>query len=142
MLVKELMTKNVISVSTEMSLKEVAKIFIEKRISGIPVLTEIGHIAGIITLSDMLNMLNRIYKWKELEKGDSQPKLSEMSEQEKENAKVKDVMTNNVFALEEDDTMDDVMRIMFENKAHTLPVIKDGKIIGILGKRDLIAACF
>lgn len=142
MTVKELMTRDVITVSPDASLKDVAKIFIEKRISGVPVITEGGQVVGIITLTDMLNILSCIYEWKELERGDAQPKLSEMSEQEKKKAKVKDVMTNNVFVLEENDSIDDVMRMMFENKVHSLPVTREGKIVGIVGKRDLVLACF
>lgn len=142
MTVKELMTKDVITVSPDASLKDVAKIFTEERISGVPVITEGGQVVGIITLTDMLNILSCIYEWKELERGDTQPKLSEMSEQEKKKAKVKDVMTNNVFVLGENDSIDDVMRMMFENKVHSLPVTREGKIVGIVGKRDLVSACF
>ncbi|MFH1768142.1 MAG: CBS domain-containing protein [Candidatus Omnitrophota bacterium] len=142
MLVKELMTKNVITVSPEASLKDVGKILKEKKISGVPVVNDAGRVVGVITITDLLRILGRIYQWREMEKGKEEMNLSEMYEQEKEKAKVKDVMTKDVVSLSEEDTLDDVMRMMFENKVHTIPVMKDNQLIGVIGKRDLLYACF
>jgi len=55
---------------------------------------------------------------------------------------VKEIMTKDVFTISEDKTIDDVMRIMFGKVVHTIPVTKDGKLVGIIGKRDLVSACF
>jgi len=142
MFVKEIMTKEVITVSPDASLKEVGEILKEKRISGIPVVDENGNVVGIVTLTDLLRILDQIYKWKEMEKRVAGLKLSEMREEEKSKAKVRDIMTKDVFTISEDGTIDDVMRMMFGKGIHTIPVIKDGKLVGIMGKRDLIDACF
>ena len=61
---------------------------------------------------------------------------------EKQSAKVKDFMTEEVVTLTEDDTIDQVRRKMFVNQVHTLPVVRDGRLIGVIGKRDLVRACF
>ena len=61
---------------------------------------------------------------------------------EKLKAKVSDIMSRNVSVLTEDNTLDDVMKLMYEKNIHTLPVVKDGKIIGIVGRRDLAYNCF
>lgn len=142
MFVKEIMTKEVITVSPDASLKEIGEILKEKRISGIPVVDENGNVVGIVTLTDLLRILDQIYKWKEMEKRVAGLKLSEMREEEKSKAKVRDIMTKDVFTISEDGTIDDVMRMMFGKGIHTIPVIKDGKLVGIMGKRDLIDACF
>lgn len=142
MLVKEIMSKRVITVSPESSLKEVGEILKEKRISGLPVVDSGGSIVGIITLTDMLNILNRLYKWKELDKAESGLKLSNLFEKEKRGAKVRDFMTKNVFVLSENDTIEEVMELMFNKSVHTLPVADKGKIVGVVGRRDLIRACF
>jgi predicted transcriptional regulator len=142
MLVKELMTKHVYTVTPDTSLKEVGKMLKEKKISGVPVINDDGVLVGIVTLTDMLRILSRIYEWKQMEKEESQRDLSVMFEDEKSNAKVKDIMTKDIVTLSEDDTIDDIMKLMFENKIHTIPVTKDNKLIGIIGKRDLIYTCF
>ena len=142
MVVKEIMSREVITVSPENSLKEVGEILKEKRVSGLPVVDAKGNILGVITLTDMLRILDRVYKWKELEKVESGLTLSNLFEKEKKDAKVKDYMTKNVLALNENDSVEEVMKLMFTNNIHTIPVADSGKLIGIVGKRDLISACF
>ena len=142
MLVKDIMTKNVYTVLPQDSLKKASDILKEKKISGIPVVDENGVVVGIITITDLLKILGQIYEWKELEKKESEVDLSHTYEEQKEKGKVEDIMTKEVVTLEEDDTIDDVMSLMFERKIHTIPIIKEGKLIGVVGKRDLIHACF
>ncbi len=142
MFVEEIMTKEVITVSPNTPLKEVGELFKEKRISGMPVVDEKGDIVGVITLTDLMKILSNIYRWKQLEKSTPDLKLSEMFEIEKSNAKVKDFMSKNVLTLAEADTMDEAARKMFVSGVHTLPVLREGKLVGIIGKRDLIHVCF
>jgi CBS domain-containing protein len=142
MLVKEIMTKNVITVSPDASLKEVGIIFKEKRISGVPVVDKNNTIVGIVTLTDMLRILDQIYIWKELEKLVPGCKLSEMEQEEKAKAKARDIMTKEVYTINEQGTIDDLMKMMFTKKIHSIPVTREGKLVGIVGKRDVIYACF
>ena len=142
MLVRELMTKDVITVTPDDTLKDVGKILKEKRISGIPVVDAERNVVGVITLTDMLRILNQIYHWKEMELFYPGVKLSEMFEDEKCKAQVRDVMTKVVSTLEEDRPVEDLMRLFFHRKVHTIPITKNGKLSGIAGKRDLVYACF
>jgi CBS domain-containing protein len=142
MFIKEIMTKDVITVSPDASLKEVGSIFKEKRISGAPVVNRDGYIVGIVTLTDLLKILGQIYRCKEVEERFTGLKLSKMHEEEKTKTKVRDIMTKDIVTISEDRTIDDVMKLMFDKGIHTFPVIKEDKLIGIVGKRDLIDACF
>ncbi|PIO04664.1 hypothetical protein COT47_08110, partial [Candidatus Woesearchaeota archaeon CG08_land_8_20_14_0_20_43_7] len=81
--------------------------------SGTPVVDENGKILGIVTLTDLLRILDQIYKLKELEKRITGLKLSEMREEEKTRSKAKDIMNKDVCVTSEDNTIDDVMRMMF-----------------------------
>lgn len=142
MFVREIMTKDVITVSPDASLKEVGEILKEKRISGIPVVNKDGNIVGIVTLTDLLKILSWIYDWKELEKRVAGLELSKMHGEEKSKAKVRDIMKKEVYSVSENETIEDVMKLMFANGVHTIPVTKEGKVVGVIGKRDLIYACF
>jgi CBS domain-containing protein len=142
MFISEIMTKDVITISPDASLKEIGLIFKEERISGIPVIDSYGNIAGIVTLTDMLKILDRIYTWKELEKRLTRLDLGNMRQEEKLKAKVRDVMTKDVFTVNVHETVDFVVRIMLTKNIHTFPVTEEGKLIGVVGKRDLIYACF
>lgn len=142
MLVEEIMTRNVITVTPETSLKEAGKIFLEKRISGIPVVDKKGILCGMVTLTDMLKVLDEIYKWGEQEKKWSGLKIAEEFAKKKANAQVGDIMSQEAFTLTGEDSLKDVMRMMFVKNVHTIPIVKNTKLIGVIGKRDLISICF
>jgi len=140
--VKEIMTTDVLTISPDTTLKEVGTILKEKRISGLPVVDTDGSLLGIVTMTDLLRVLDQIYHWREIERRVPEIKLSTMFEKEKSDAKVKNIMTKEVLALDENEPVESVMRMMFNRKVHTLPVTRDGKLVGVVGKRDLICACF
>ena len=142
MLVKEIMTKNVITVSPETSLKEVGKILKEKRISGIPVVDGVGNIVGIITVTDILIIIRQIYEWQELQRNTAGLNISEFVGTEWLNKKVNEVMRKNIYTLDENESINEVMRLMFTHQIHTIPITKDDKLVGIIGKRDLVFASF
>lgn len=142
MLIKEIMTKNVITVSPDTPLKEVGKILKEKRISGIPVVDDAGNILGIVTITDILTIIKQIYQWQELEKNTTGLNTSELVGTEWLNKKVNEVMKKNVYTLDENKSTNEVMRLMFTHQIHTIPIVKDNKLVGIIGKRDLVFSAF
>lgn len=142
MQIKDVMTKSVITVSPDASLKEVGTILKEKRISGVPVVDSDNNIVGIITVNDLLRVLEEIHQWQDIERKATGMNLSELVGKEKLNSKVKTIMSKNVYTLEETKGMGDVMRLMFSKKIHTIPVTRDNKLVGVIGKRDLVYACF
>lgn len=143
MQVKDIMTSPVITVSPDASLKEVGEIFKQKRISGVPVQEADGKIIGIVTITDMLRILGQIYELKESEKEHQDIALSKMYEEEKARAKVRNVMSKSIFVVKHTDSIEEIMRLMFKNNIHTIPVSdEEGKIIGVVGRRDIISVCF
>lgn len=142
MLLKDMMTRNVITVSPNSSLREVGQMLKEKKISGIPVIETDGSIVGIVTVTDILKILKEIYQWQEIERKTVGLSVSELLGKESLNKKVKDVMTKNVFTLDENKTVKDLMQLMFTKNAHTIPITRDGRLVGIIGKRDLVYSCF
>jgi CBS domain-containing protein len=141
-MLRDIMTTDVITISPETTLKEVGEILKRNRVSGLPVVDKDGAVVGVITLTDMLRILDQIYHWKEIERRVPEIKLSDMFEKEKAEAKVKSIMTKEVLVLDESAPIEEVMRLMFDRKVHTIPVTRNGKLIGVIGKRDLISACF
>jgi len=142
MLVKEIMTRNVITVSPDTSLKEVSKILKEKRISGVPVVDNGGNIVGIITITDILAIIRQIYEWQALERSTAGVNISELLGVEWLNKKVNEVMRKNVYTLDENKSINEVMRLMFTHQIHTIPIVNDNKLVGVVGKRDLVFFIF
>lgn len=142
MLVKDIMTTGVITVTPETSLKEVGMILKEKRISGLPVVDHEHRVVGIITLTDMLRILDQIHHWQAVEARVPQIHMSQMYEKEKTESKVKNIMTQPVFTLDENSPFEELIYLMFDKKIHTIPVTREGKLVGVVGKRDLIYSSF
>lgn len=142
MLIREIMAKNVITVSPDTSLREAGKILKEKRISGIPVVERDGRLVGVITITDILKIIKEIYQWQQIEKSSTGLKISDLIETESLNKKVSDVMTKSVFTLEAGRDVNDLMRLVFTKNIHTIPITENGSLVGVVGKHDLIGSCF
>ncbi|MFH1768550.1 MAG: CBS domain-containing protein [Candidatus Omnitrophota bacterium] len=140
MKVRDLMTKEVVTVSPEDSLGEVGAILKEKRISGVPVVDQEKKLLGIITITDLLKVLYNVYRWKDVKNNDIS--FTNFFHKQKIEAKVKEFMAKHIFTLNEDDPIDEVMRVMFDKNAHTIPVMRGDELVGVVGKRDLVRACF
>lgn len=142
MLIKDLMTRDVITVSPGTPLKEVGRLLKEKRISGIPVLDDAGKIVGIVTITDILMIIRAVYDFQENRRNATGLSVNELVGTALLNKKVSEVMKRDVCTLDEDKSLHDVMKLMFTEKIHTIPITKDGKLVGVIGKRDLVLFAF
>ncbi len=142
MLVKEIMTRDVVTVKFETTLKELVKILKEHRIKGVPVVSEDGTLVGVITMTDLLKILRDISYWDNIEKVKPGLGVKEAFTREKDEATVGKKMTRQAYTVSEDDTVDHVVDLMCKHNAHTIPVIKDNKLIGIVGATDIVYVSF
>lgn len=140
---KDIMTKDVITVTEETPVKEVARIFLEKGINGLPVISKDGEVLGVVTNNDLVDQSKRLHIPTVIslfdavvyQKSDRQFK----KELEKMTATtVKDIYTRDAITAKPEDTIEDLATIMAEKKVHTLPVVEKGKLVGIVGKMDII----
>ena len=138
MLLKEIMTKEVITVTPQTPLREVGKILKEKKISGMPVVDANNDLVGIITVTDILKILKEIYQWQQIERKTTGLKISDLVEKESLNKRVKDVMTKNVITVNIEDGLKKIHEEIAKLKFRHLPVVKDGYIIGMISNRDLV----
>ncbi len=142
---KDIMTRQVITVSPETSIEELAKILIENRISGAPVVDKEGNLIGIVTENDLINQNKRLHIPTVIRLFDAMIMLERPKKIEEEikrltATKVWDICTKQVITINEDTSLQDIATIMSEKKVHLLPVMRDNKLVGIIGKADLIKA--
>jgi CBS domain-containing protein len=139
---KDIMTKDVITVSPEATLEELGRLFIEKKISGAPVVNAAGAIVGVVTENDLISKNSRLHiptvirlfdAFIALGTGKLEAEIRKMTA-----SAVGDVCVKNVVTVTEETAIDEIATIMDEKKIHLLPVVKQGKIVGIIGKKDLI----
>ena len=142
---KDIMTKDVISVGPETSLEELSSILLKNEISGSPVLDDSGALIGIVTENDLINRNKRLHIPTVVSFLDAAIYL-ESSKQFKEDVrrlaatKVGEICSKKVVSIAEDTTVVEIATIMSEKKVHLLPVIASGKVVGVVGKRDMLKA--
>ena len=121
MLVKEIMTRNVISVRPDRPLREAAEIMADNHI-GCLVIRSDRKIEGIITDRDILVF------------------IADESHRNLDSYKVKDAMTEYVITIGPDKPVEKAVQIMTGNRIKKIPVLDDDRLVGIITMSDIIWA--
>lgn len=139
---KDIMTKDIITVKPATTIEDLARILIKHQISGTPVVDEDGNLIGIVTENDLISKNKKLHIPTILRLFDAFIPLgtSRLEEEIKRMAAftVGDICTRDVVTCDEDMSIEDVATMITEKKIHLLPVLKDRRLVGIIGKKDLI----
>lgn len=138
MKVCDLMTKDVVSVRPETSLREAASLLAERRISGMPVVNDQNEVIGVLSEADILVKAggsvsrNRLLGWL-LE--------SDVGIEEKIRAEtVAEAMSAPAVTIAPHRPVHEAAKMMVTENVNRLPVIEDGKLSGILTRADVVRA--
>ena len=140
---KDIMAKELISVTPETPVIEAAKILLEKRINGLPVLNDEGQLVGIICQSDLVAQQKRfpipsVFNLLDGLIPISSPKTLEKEMKKIAASRVAEAMSPNPVAVSPEATLEDIATLMVTKSFHTLPVVDQGKLVGIIGKEDVL----
>jgi CBS-domain-containing membrane protein len=142
--VKDIMSTNIISVKPETEIIEAAKLLLENRFNGLPVVNDAGKVVGIICQSDLIAQQKSIPIPTLFSFLDGFIPLTSLKKLENEIQKiaaitVADAMTKQPITVKADTSIETLATMMADKKLYTLPVLdNDGKIVGIVGKEDLL----
>lgn len=139
MKIKEIMTKEVKTLSPSMSVKDAIALLVKFEISGLPVVDERRYVVGMFTEKDLLRLVLPDYT----EQGGEFVYLLETDGFEKkaaefESIKVSDVMRKEVICVEEETSMVEVARLMIVKKIRRIPVLKYDRLSGIVARADIV----
>jgi CBS domain-containing protein len=138
----QIMTRDVISVSPLTSILDAANLMLRAHFSGLPVLDESGALVGIVSQSDFLRRSEvgtqrKRPVWLRFLLGSSG--LAADFEHE-HGRKVQDVMTLDPITVQEDTSLDELVRLMEKHDVHRLPVMRDKALVGIVTRSNLLQA--
>jgi len=127
MLVGNRMTPNPITITPDVSIAEAMEWMKREKLRRFPVVDKNKKLIGIVTYTDLLyaspSSATSLSMWE----------ISYLLAQ----VKVREVMTKKVITVDEDATLEDAARLMVDNKVGSLPVLRDGAIVGIITESDL-----
>lgn len=140
MRVRDVMTVDPITVTPEMSLRALAHVLSERRISGAPVVDLGGRLAGVISEADLVRMQgsHRHGRRSALEwiTGDHEPadavRLAATT--------VGGAMASPAITIRPDQSIREAAELMLERRVNRLPVVEDGRLVGIIARADLVRA--
>ncbi len=148
MQIKEIMTGDVITVSTDESVEQCARLLQEHNISGLPVLDAAGKVVGIVTEGDLIRRASRVKAPGYLEILGGliylgSPKKFVEDLQRAMSLEAGQLMTKDVVSVKPDDVVEKAATLMVEKKISRLPVIDEKeKLVGIVTRRDIMNSLY
>jgi CBS domain-containing protein len=138
----DVMTTNVITVKPDMSVREAAALLVERHISGAPVVDADGSLVGIISEGDLLRRVEigteqtRRGRWLDFfaTRADADAYVKSHAN------RVEDVMTHDVICVSEEESLSKIATIMETRGVKRVPVLRDGKVVGIVSRSNLLQA--
>jgi CBS domain-containing protein len=113
MVAKDVMTRDIITVSPSTKIKDLAMILIKNQISGAPVADKDGNILGIVSEADIVA---------------------------KRGKDAKAIMSKKVVTVRQDTSVEEIAQLMMTHAIKRVPVTDGGKIIGIVSRADIVSA--
>ncbi|MGL5716572.1 MAG: CBS domain-containing protein [Paraclostridium sp.] len=145
---KDIMTTNVKVAKQTDTIYNVAKMLIQEKIGGLPVVDENSRVVGIISETDIIKKEKYIDAPEFITFLQGVIYLDDFKKMEKDikdiaAIQVKDLMSTKVVKVYEDDTFDDIANIMIKQSINRVPVVdKDNKIKGIICRYDIIKSMY
>jgi len=113
MIAKDIMTKEIITVSPKMTVKKLALTLIKNQISGAPVAEKNGKIVGVVSEADIVAKKGR---------------------------DVKAIMSKNVLKVAADTSVEEIAQLMTTHSIKRVPVMLGDKVVGIISRADIVSA--
>lgn len=139
MLAREIMHTEVITAGPDTSLGDVAALMVRHQVEGLPVVDDGGHLVGMISATDFLRMLlpNPV-RFLDVNLYLGAGRLHQKLINEIAELRASDVMTRNTWTVAEDTPLDKVVGLMGEHDVRHVPVVDDGRVIGIIHRIDVV----
>lgn len=140
--ISELMKRDVYTVSDEATIKEVLQMLVDSKTSGLPIVNDRQQVVGFISDGDIMkfiakqnpriiDMTSFITVWYDTESFDK--KLFDLME-----LSVMELATTKLVSVDSDYDIDEVAKVLGEKKIKKVPVLEDGKLVGVISRSDIL----
>ncbi|GAB4331128.1 MAG: hypothetical protein Kow0099_02260 [Candidatus Abyssubacteria bacterium] len=145
LLAKDIMTREVITVELSASVRELSKLLTERRITGVPVVDSEQRLVGMVSMRDLIReqvlALGATPEYHEISELFSSALYTEESEgMSYKHLWVEEIMSRDLHTAEESTPIREICDIMCAYRLHRVPILRNGKVIGIVTATDIIRA--
>ena len=139
----DIMTQDVVTVNKNQPIGDLSKIFIENHFNGVPVLDNTGKVVGVVTQGDLIEQNKNLHIPTVIALFDAVLFLESEKKFEDDlkkltGSKIEDIYHKNLITVSPDTDLNEIITLMAEKDIHTLPVLEGDKLIGIIGKQNII----
>jgi CBS domain-containing protein len=139
---KEVMSEGALSIPSDATVLQAAEMLVNTRVSAMPVVDQNGAMIGILSLADVI--ASTAGSAREAKLGSlrqlADDAVASAAYKSAITRKVVDVMSKDVAVVAETDTLLDVAEVMQARKVKRVPVVRDGAVVGIISRVDLVKA--
>ena len=144
---KEIMTDDVITVTEKETLENVVELLSKHQIGGLPVVDDDEKLTGIITVTDIIRYSEKIdvvpminlHEWVSPYTDTKNLIYFRKGHEALHETRVTEVMKKKVFTVKEEDSIENVARLMKRHKINRVPVVnEENKVIGIVTRSDIV----
>lgn len=128
------MTEHVFTVQQDMQLRDLAHLMLRNRISGVPVVDDKEKVLGVVTATDLFRVLAQHVRDKQF--GGYEAIFNG------ESITVGSIMVRDVVTFTPETPIEELIRTSIDKNIHLFPILVKGKLVGIVGKRDILNAGF
>jgi len=139
---QDIMTKNVISAAADTTIEQVTTLMMKNHVSAVPILDNGGSIIGLVSEGDLMRRVEGSDKtnkswWLSLFSG---PANTAQDFVEMRGRHARDIMTRNVETVSPETPVADIARLLEEKRIKRVPVVANGKMVGIVSRANLMQA--
>ncbi|MBA4357683.1 MAG: hypothetical protein C0405_08170 [Desulfovibrio sp.] len=139
----DIMTPNPVTLSPETDIRTAATLLLERKINGAPVVDAQGKLVGVLCQSDLVAQQKQVTLPSVFALLDGFIALSSRDDFEREikkiaATKVAEAMTPDPHTVSPQTPIDEIATVMVNEKLFTLPVVDGGRLVGVVGKEDIL----
>lgn len=150
-LVRDVMKKDVVTVSPDMTMSDLQRIFVEKKFGAVPVLDRDRRLKGIVSRTDVVRKFSLEQTFAELadsdfddtlgveDSDDTLGSIGAAAGRRLSKVKASDIMISDVLTIGPDAPLAEAARQMLAKRIHRLPVLEEGRLVGIVSAFDFMA---
>ena len=140
---KDIMTRKIVTVGPKTGIAEAAKLLLENHFNGLPVVDEEGRLKGIICQDDLIVQQRKLPLPSVFRILDGVIPLTSLKHLDKEVQKmaattVGQAMNPDPITINPETPLEEIATLMVTKNIHTLPVTEEGRLVGIVGKEDIL----